>query len=155
MSTNSVLSSFALSPARYLRVVRASGWYDLLVTWPFALPWTFAWLYVQLGMLAATLGLPGTLYTLDATHMLLANLLGSVVVVWSIARIAAPSLLLGRLDGVARFLFAAWQIYAVAHGASAIVLGFTLFELLFGVLQWWRVADGPQVRLSGLVRAGT
>ena len=125
---------------RYLRIVRASGWYDLLVTWPFALPWTFAWLYAQLNLLARALALPGTLHPLDTTHMLLANLLGSVVVVWSLARIVAPTVLLGRLDGVARFLFAAWQIYAVAHGANAIVLGFTAFELLFGVLQWWRVA---------------
>ncbi|MDR6768741.1 hypothetical protein J2W88_004045 [Acidovorax delafieldii] len=125
---------------RYLRIVRASGWYDLLVTWPFALPWTFAWLYTQLNLLAQALALPGTLHPLGTTHMLLANLLGSVVVVWSLARIVAPTVLLGRLDGVARFLFAAWQIYAVAHGANAIVLGFTAFELLFGVLQWWRVA---------------
>ncbi len=132
------LSSF--SAPRYLAIVRASGWYDLLVTWPFALPWTFAWLYGALAWLSATLGLPGTLHPLDGTHMLLANLLGSVVVVWSIARIAAPSVLLGRLDGVARVLFATWQVYAVAQGASAIVLGFTAFELFFGVLQWWRVA---------------
>ena len=130
----------AFASNRYLRIVRASGWYDLLVTWPFALPWTFAWLYAQLNLLAQALGLPGTLHPSDATHMLLANLLGSVVVVWSLARIVAPTVLLGRLDGVARFLFAAWQIYAVAHGANAIVLGFTAFELLFGVLQWWRVA---------------
>lgn len=155
MSTISVHSGFAFTPARYLRIVRASGWYDLLVTWPFVLPWTFAWLYAQLGLLATTLGLPGTLHPLDATHMLLANLLGSVVVVWSIARIAVPSLLLGRLDGVARFLFAAWQIYAVTQGASVIVLGFTLFELVFGVLQWWRVADAPRAPVSGLARAGT
>ena len=145
----------ALPSARYLRIVRASGWYDLLVTWPFAMPWTFAWLYAQLGMLAAVLGLPGTLHPLDTTHMLLANLLGSVVVVWSIARMVAPSLLLGRLDGVARFLFAAWQIYAVAHGANVIVLGFTLFELLFGVLQWWRVAGTSPARVSVLAPAGT
>ena len=130
----------AFASDRYLRIVRASGWYDLLVTWPFALPWTFAWLYAQLTLLAQALALPGTLHPLDTTHMLLANLLGSVVVVWSLARIVAPTVLLGRLDGVARFLFAAWQIYAVAHGANAIVLGFTAFELLFGVLQWWRVA---------------
>jgi len=132
------IPAFALP--RYLRIVRASGWYDLVVTWPFALPWTFAWLHAQLGAAALALGLPGTLPPLDAMHVLLANLLGSVVVVWSVARIVAPSLLLGRLDGVARFLFAAWQVYAVAQGASGIVLGFTLFELLFGVLQWWRVA---------------
>ena len=137
----------AFASDRYLRIVRASGWYDLLVTWPFALPWTFAWLYAQLNLLAQALALPGTLRPLDATHMLLANLLGSVVVVWSLARIVAPTVLLGRLDGVARFLFAAWQIYAVAHGANAIVLGFTAFELLFGVLQWWRVA-GSSLKAS-------
>ena len=146
--------SLSLSTPRYLRIVRASGWYDLVVTWPFALPWTFAWLYAQLGALAATLALPGTLHPLDTTHMLLANLLGSVVVVWSIARIVAPSLLLGRLDGVARFLFAAWQLYAVAQGANGIVLGFTLFELLFGVLQWWRVAGAVPARARGLASAG-
>ena len=132
----------SISTPRYLRIVRASGWYDLLVTWPFAMPWTFAWLYAQLGMLAAVLGLPGTL-------------LGSVVVVWSVARIVVPTVLLGRLDGVARFLFAAWQIYAVAHGANMIVLGFTLFELLFGVLQWWRVAGTSPARVSVLAPAGT
>ena len=28
----------AFASDRYLRIVRASGWYDLLVTWPFACP---------------------------------------------------------------------------------------------------------------------
>ena len=64
-----------------------------------------------------------------------ANLLGSVVVVWSLARVLSPSIQLGRLDGVARFLFAAWQVNAFLSGANAIVLGFTFFELIFGVLQ--------------------
>lgn len=131
---------------RYLTLVRASAWYDLLVTWPFALPWTFAWLYAQLGALAVALQLPGTLHPLDATHMLLANLLGSVVVVWSLARLLGPTLRLGRLDGLARMLFAAWQMYAFAHGASAVVLGFTVFELMFGLLQWWPVAPADPAR---------
>ena len=143
----------ALSPSRYLAIVRASGWYDLIVTWPFALPWTFAWLYGALAWLSATLGLPGTLHPLDGTHVLLANLLGSVVVVWSIARIVAPSVLLGRLDGVARLLFATWQVYAVVHGASAIVLGFTVFELLFGMLQWWRVAGQGGIACPSTISA--
>ena len=120
---------------RCLAIVRASAWYDLLVTWPFATPWSFVWLYGNLATLAQTLGLPGTVHPLDATHILFANLLGSVVVVWSLARILSPSLLLGRLDGVARLLFAAWQVHAFLAGASAIVLGFTVFEILFGVLQ--------------------
>lgn len=138
------MANFALhippmSPQRYQRIVRASAAYDLFVTWPFALPWTFAWLYAQIVAVAQALSLPGTLHPLDSTHMLLANLLGSVVVVWSLARVLAPTVLLGRLDAVARFLFAAAQVYAVAQGANAIVLGFTFFELMFGVLQVWRV----------------
>ncbi len=121
---------------RYLSIVRASAWYDLLVTWPFATPWTFVWLYGSMAALAQSLALPGTVHPLDATHVMFANLLGSVVVVWSLARVLSPSIRLGRLDGVARFLFAAWQVNAYWSGASAIVLGFTVFELIFGVLQF-------------------
>jgi hypothetical protein len=127
--------------SRYLKLVRASAAYDLLVTWPFATPWTFSWLYAQLADVAQALQLPGAVHPLDATHLLFANLLGSVVVVWSLARLWAPSEQLGRLDALARVLFAAWQVYAVMHGASAIVLGFTAFELLFGVLQSAPVRD--------------
>jgi hypothetical protein len=130
---------------RFLSIVRASAWYDLLVTWPFATPWTFVWLYGSLTALAQSLALPGTLHALDATHILLANLLGSVVVVWSLARILSPSTQLGRLDGAARFLFAAWQIHAYLSGASAIVLGFTFFELVFGVLQFLPVEKSAPV----------
>ena len=61
------IPAFALP--RYLRIVRASGWYDLVVTWPFALPWTFVWLHAQLGAVALALGLPGTLPPLDAMHV--------------------------------------------------------------------------------------
>jgi hypothetical protein len=130
-----------MKPLRYLSIVRASAWYDLLVTWPFATPWTFVWLYASMGALAQALGLPGTVHPLDATHVMFANLLGSVVVVWSLARVMSPSVRLGRLDGLARFLFAAWQVNAYLSGASAIVLGFTFFELVFGVLQFFPVKD--------------
>ena len=36
----------AFASDRYLRIVRASGWYDLLVTWPFALPWTLSLIHI-------------------------------------------------------------------------------------------------------------
>ena len=141
-----------LSISRYLAIVRTSAWYDLIVTLPFATPWSFVWMYGSLAAVAQTLGLPGTVHPLDATHVMLANLLGSVVVVWSLARLLAPSVLLGRLDGVARLLFAAWQIFAYLSGASAIVLGFTAFELLFGALQWLpveRATTGSAATVSG------
>ncbi len=130
-----------LSEKRYLSIVRASAAYDLLVTWPFATPWTFIWLYSQLNTLAQALALPGTVHPLNATTVLFANLLGAVVVVWSLARLLSPTVQLGRLDAVARVLFAAWQVQAYMAGASAIVLGFTLFELVFAVLQWLPIAS--------------
>lgn len=45
---------------------------------------------------------------------------------------------------MARLLFAAWQVHAVQSGASAIVLGFTAFELLFGILQLLPVEDSGE-----------
>jgi hypothetical protein len=127
--------------ARFLTIMKASAWYDLVVTWPFATPWTFALLYGTLTSISQALGLPGTMHPLDPTSTLFGNLLGSVVVVWSLARILSPSVRLGRLDGVARFLFAAWQINAVLNGAGAIVLAFTAIEILFGVLQFLPVEE--------------
>jgi hypothetical protein len=125
-----------MKQARFITIVKASAWYDLIVTWPFATPWTFALLYGTLTSASQTLGLPGSMPPLDATSMLFGNLLGSVVVVWSLARILAPSVRMGRLDGVARFLFAAWQVHAVMNGAGVIVLAFTAVELVFGILQF-------------------
>ncbi|MFC0131365.1 hypothetical protein CR105_03235 [Massilia eurypsychrophila] len=122
-----------IHPAQYCRIVRVSAWYDLVATIGFATPWTFAAMHAMLAIAAQ--GLPGSLPPFEPAHMLMANLLGSIVVVWAVLRIRDPQLQFGRYDAMARFLFAAWQIYAVAHGASALILGFTLFEIVFGVIQ--------------------
>jgi hypothetical protein len=55
-----------LAPSRpaYLRVVRASAWYDLVVTAGFATPWTYALLHGALSSLGDGLGL-GALPALD------------------------------------------------------------------------------------------
>ena len=82
----------------------------------------------------AAQGLPGSFPAFDAPHVLMANLLGSIVTVWAVLRIRDPQLQFGRYDAAARFLFAAWQIYAVVHGASVIILGFTVVELLLASL---------------------
>ncbi|MGB5939826.1 MAG: hypothetical protein WBG81_10375 [Rhodanobacter sp.] len=124
-----------MKQVHFIRIVRLSACYDMLATWPFATPWTFAIAYAQLSGAAKALGLPGATPPLDVMHTLLANLLGSVVLVWSLARLLRPSVALGRLDAVARLLFATWQIQAVHSGASQVILAFTAFELLFGALQ--------------------
>lgn len=124
----------------YLRVVRASAWYDLVVTAGFATPWTYALLHHALSSLGGALGL-GVLPALDPVLTLYANLMGSVVVVWALLRIVKPLPVYGLADGGARTLFAMWQAYALAQGASRVLWVFFVVEVAFGVLQlvpWWR-----------------
>jgi hypothetical protein len=112
----------------------------------FATPWTFAAIHSML-MIAAQ-GLPGAFPHFEPSHVLMANLLGSIVTIWAVLRIRDPQLQFGRYDAIGRFLFAVWQIYAVIHGASVLILGFTLFEILFGVIQSLPVADDKELSLA-------
>lgn len=124
-----------------LRIVRASAAYDLLVTAPFMTPWTAALCLQALASLSNTLGLQRPVPMLDITAMLFANLLGSVVVIWSLWRLRQPSRAIGQFDAMARLLFALWQLYAVTQGASFLLLGFTLFEVIFAIAQSLSVAQ--------------
>lgn len=119
----------------YLRIVRASAWYDLVVTVGFATPWTFAAVHSGLNTLIQFLGMPGSLPPFAPEHMLMANLLGSIVTIWAILRLRDTQQRYGRYDAAGRFLFATWQIYAVALGAHPILLGFIIVELGFGIAQ--------------------
>lgn len=146
-----------LTPSRrtYLRVVRTSAWYDLVVTTAFATPWTYALVHRALSSLGSALGL-GVLPALDPVQTMYANLLGSVVVVWALLRIVKPLAAHGLFDGVARALFALWQAYALAQGATGVLWLFLVVEVALGVAQlvpWWRgragLADGPAGSTAG------
>jgi hypothetical protein len=124
----------------YLRVVRASAWYDLVVTAGFATPWTYTLVHDALSKLGDALGL-GALPALDPVETLYANLMGSVVVVWALLRIIRALPVHGLYDGAARALFSAWQAYALAHGLPRWLWLFLIAEASFGVVQlvpWWR-----------------
>ncbi|KOY04345.1 hypothetical protein [Pseudomonas nunensis] len=120
---------------QYRRVVRGSAWYDLIVTAAFATPWSFAALHGLLSGLSQALNLPGELPAFKPMHMLMANLLGSIVCVWAVLRIRDPLQVFGRYDAVGRFLFATWQLYALLHGASSLLVIFLFFEVVWGVVQ--------------------
>ncbi|GAC1035701.1 hypothetical protein thsps117_04580 [Pseudomonas sp. No.117] len=137
--------------APYLQLVRASALYDLLVTAPFATPWSLAWLLRQLDALGQALGL-APLPVFPPEALLLGNLLGSVVCVWSVLRLARPSLLLGRHDAVARGLFALWMTWALYQGASPLLAAFLVVEIGFGIAQAWPVS--PTSRRSQPQLAG-
>lgn len=119
----------------YLKIVRASAAYDLIVTIGFATPWTLAILVGIVQVIHIRLGLPGTVPDLDVWQVLFANLMGSVVVIWSIVRLHLNMAVLGRYDMVARWLFAAWQVYALSSGASWVLIAFLALEVAFGVMQ--------------------
>ncbi|WP_223462799.1 MULTISPECIES: hypothetical protein [unclassified Pseudomonas] len=120
---------------QYRRLVQGSAWYDLIVMLAFVTPWSFAALHGVLMGVSQALSLPGELPPFEPAHMLMANLLGSIVCVWSVLRIRDPQQVYGRYDAVGRFLFSAWQAYALIHGVSSILVVFLVFELAWGVAQ--------------------
>lgn len=134
-------------PQHYRQLVRASGWYDLIVTAAFVTPRSFAALHGLLSALAQTWNVPGDLPPFEPMHMLMANLLGSIVCVWSVLRIRNPQQVFGRYDAVGRLLFAAWQAYALMQGASQLLVGFLIMELIWAVLQLWPVRKAENADL--------
>jgi hypothetical protein len=119
-----------------LRVIRRSALYDVIVTAPFATPWTARAIVSALGALHDALGLSGERPALvGAIAVLLANLMGSLVVLWSIVRLRAPSLAHGATDTIARAVFALWMAWALVAGASPLLAGFLVAEITWGVAQ--------------------
>ena len=131
------------SASTFRRIVRASGVYDLLVTAPFATPWTFALAHSQLSTINQALG-GAALPAFAPFHVLFACLLGSVVLVWSVLRIAGPQQRFGRYDGAARMLFGTWMMWALNATGEPLLWLFIVPELAWGVVQWWPVREPAQ-----------
>lgn len=134
-----------IGSSTYLRIVRTSAWYDLVVTIGFATPWTFAAILTSLESVSHLAGITGSFPKFEPAHMLMANLLGSIVTVWAILRLRDAQIQYGRYDAAGRFLFATWQLYALAHGAHPILWGFFVVEVAFGIAQIVPVADAGKV----------
>jgi hypothetical protein len=124
----------------YLHIVRASAWYDLLLTLPFATPWSFALAHVQLSAVNRWLG-GDALPSFTPFHVLFACLMGSVVLVWSVLRLHRTELRLGRYDGAARFLFALWMGWTLTQTGAPLLWLFVAPEFAWGVAQWLPVQD--------------
>jgi hypothetical protein len=128
-----------LSHTAYLRIVRASAWYDLIVTAPFFTPWTFAFAHAQLSALNGQLG-GAPLPAFDPFHTLFVCLMGSIVLIWTLLRLRAPSVTLGRYDGAGRLLFSLWMAWALAATGAPLLWLFVVPEFAWGALQWLPVA---------------
>lgn len=124
-----------LAPATFRKIVFGSALYDLLVTAPFATPWSFAFAHAQLDAINQALG-GAPLPAFAPFHVLFACLLGSVVLVWSALRLSDPQARYGRFDGVARLLFGTWMSWALAVTGEPVLWLFVIPELAWGVAQW-------------------
>ncbi|MGE8416324.1 MAG: hypothetical protein ACN6QY_28540 [Pseudomonas sp.] len=120
---------------QYRTLVRASGWYDLLVTLAFATPWSFMALHGLVADTALAMNLPGALPAFEPMHVLMVNLMGSIICVWALLRIRDPQPAFGRYDALGRILFSTWQVYALAQGATALIGVILFFELAWCVAQ--------------------
>ena len=138
----------SLSTRRLLHIVRASAVYDLLLTAPFATPWSFALLRDQLSAINQSLG-GAALPAFDVFQVLIACLLGSLVMVWSVLRLRQPSVRLGRYDGAARALFATWMAWALALSGAPLLWLFVVPEAAWGLAQWLPVAREEAAQAGG------
>ena len=137
---------------RYRRIVRFGGLYDLIVTFPFALPGLVG---VQLGTLEMTqgwFGLSGQFPVFEPLHLFFLNLFGSIVTIWAVLRIAKPEPLFGLADGIGRAAFSSLMLYyLVVWSIPQVVVLFVVPEILFGIAQlggYWLY------RRSGLLGTG-
>ncbi len=123
-----------LTSPQFARLFRLSAWYDLIVTWPFALAPTLLLVMGLAGLANDSLGF-APIPDLTPAGIMFGNFFGTVVLVWSVVRLRWNDVVLARYDAFARWMFSLAMIIALANGASPVLIGFLVPELAFAVLQ--------------------
>ena len=141
-----------LSQSTYQRIIRASAWYDLAISWPYMAPITLAGMWLGLDQLHETTGF-APMPELTAYGVLFANFFGTVVIIWSLVRLRLNDPKLGRYDAAGRVLFSAWMVVALLNGASPFLYVFLVIEISFGILQALPVRDGKMPVMQKAVPA--
>ncbi|GMU02663.1 hypothetical protein KH5H1_67830 [Corallococcus caeni] len=136
-------------PSLLRRVVFASALYDLVVTVPFATPWTAEAVLSNLQALHHALGAGGEpLPAFTFTHLFFVALFGTIVTLWSVVRLVQPTAFNGAIDTAGRALFSTWMAWALTQGATRVVVGFLVLELA------WMFAQGGAILGSRRWRGG-
>ena len=118
------------------RIIFFSALYDLIVTAPFATPWTAAPLLHQLADLHGRLGLNGEVLTVASPLvMLYINFFGTVVLMWACLRLWQPTVLNGAVDSAGRLFFVLWMARALLAGVSPLLGVFLVLEFLWLIVQ--------------------
>ena len=119
-----------------VRFGRAGAIYDLVVTIAFATPLTAAWMLDLQRWLHVVFGAGGApVPEFGPAHLMFTAMMGTAVTMWAIARILFPVAPLIAIDTAGRVAFSAWMIFALASGASTVIVAFLVLELTWGALQ--------------------
>lgn len=105
------------------RCLRAVSLYDIVVTGPLVLPPLVPLVFKAIAAIDAALGFGTALEALDPTAVFFVNLAAASVLAWAAARISKPDRRALRIDIVYRLGLIACQIWAVACGATPVLLG--------------------------------
>lgn len=141
------MSSTAAAPSILSRWGRAGAAYDLVVSAVFASPWSASLVFDLLRAVHTGLGLPGSpLPVPGTTTLLFVSLFGTVVVIWSVARLYRPTRLLISIDTIGRAVFSLWFVWGLWQGLSWVTVPFLALELAWGVAQLRAVMVGRDSR---------
>lgn len=122
----------------YLKLVKASAWYDILVTTVYAFPILVGLAINSFRDLHEALGAGGSFPEFEPLHYFMLNLMGTVITIWSIVRIRYNLAFLGLYDAYGRLFFSTWMLYyLVVHNISATMYLYLIPEVLWGVAQFW------------------
>ncbi|MCV9385333.1 hypothetical protein [Reichenbachiella ulvae] len=123
---------------KYIQLVKASAWYDLIVTAPFALPFTAKLTVELMAQIDQSMNLGGYVPTFEPFHFIFTNLLGSLVIIWSVIRIRHSHAVMGLYDAICRMFFASLMMYYLfLYQATPVIYFFLIPELLWGIAQFW------------------
>lgn len=118
-------------------LIQGVAWFDLLLTFPLALPGLADWWLPQLLMLFGKIDISPETLGLNAITLMMTNIMGLLAVMWAWVRIRHPENLLGRTDAVARLVIGSLILYFVLMRDVPIMLwAFVLTEYLGAVLQF-------------------
>lgn len=127
-----------MTPEGYRKLVRSSAIYDLIVTVLFALPVVAAYKIGLFHLLHVHFQLAGTFPEFSPLHLMFVNLMGAIITVWSVLRIANPDAKYGFYDAIGRLMFSTiMAYYLLVANVSALIWLFLIPEFAWCIFQFF------------------
>lgn len=122
------------------KIIRLCAGFDLIVTALFALPFLAKAFFSVLFYLNGLISEPVPMPEFSPLNMLFINLMGTLGVVWALARLAFPMAKFGWIDAWARLWVSALIIFYLTQPGVPVILSlFIATELIGAWAQFWKL----------------